>query len=143
MRLDLDARTPAPSHKNQPTADSYVRGAYTYPYPKTLKEDAPCSLKYFVFSADRICAFRKKIKSHFARTSPPSMCNVLAALVWIYVTRARAARVADCGQEVTNIGIATDLRRRMEPKLGPDYMGNLAIFSKGSMKIADFIEEEQ
>ncbi|KAF1960457.1 trichothecene 3-O-acetyltransferas-like protein [Byssothecium circinans] len=140
MRHDLDAQTPAPPRGVRATAEAYMDG--TYSYPKTLPEDSSCSLRYFVVPAQRIRDFRDTLKSQFPENSPPTICNVLAALVWIHVTRARAARIGDCGQKETGIGIAIDMRRRMDPPLSLDYMGNMAPFVKGSMKIADLIEEE-
>jgi hypothetical protein len=43
------------------------------------------------------------------------------------------------GFKETNIGIATDLRRRQQPPESADYMGNMALFSKGTMSIADLM----
>jgi hypothetical protein len=70
------------------------------------------------------------------------MCNVLAALVWTHVTRARAARLVRSGLTETNVGIATDLRRRQRP-VTADYMGNMALFSKGTLDIADLTAEDR
>jgi hypothetical protein len=43
------------------------------------------------------------------------------------------------GFKETNIGIATDLRRRQQPPESADYMGNMALFSKGTLNIADLM----
>ena len=141
MRKGLDSQTPNPPKGVRATAEAYIDG--TYLYPKSLPEGTPCTLRYFVISAQRIRDFRQSLRCHFPENSPPTICNVLAALVWIHVTRARAARMGDCGQQETSIGIATDMRRRMDPPLSPNYMGNMAPFVKGSMKVADFLQEDR
>jgi hypothetical protein len=46
------------------------------------------------------------------------------------------------GYTETNIGIATDLRKRWQPPVGADYMGNMALFSKGTLSISDLTAEE-
>lgn len=71
------------------------------------------------------------------------MCNVLAALVWTHVTRARGERLLKKNCKETNIGIATDLRRRQQPPETAQYMGNMALFSKGTLKIEDLLAEER
>jgi hypothetical protein len=71
------------------------------------------------------------------------MCNVLAALVWTHVTRARGKRLLEHGLTETNVGIATDLRKRQRPPITADYMGNLAIFSKATLNISDLLVEER
>jgi hypothetical protein len=57
--------------------------------------------------------------------------------------RARAARLGDCKDKESNIGIAVDLRKRLEPQLGTSYMGNMALFSKGTLKISDLVSEDR
>jgi hypothetical protein len=71
------------------------------------------------------------------------MCNVIAALVWTHVTRARGDRLLAKGLKETNVGIATDLRRRQKPPETADYMGNMALFSKGSLSIPDLLAEDR
>jgi len=43
----------------------------------------------------------------------------------------------------TNVGIATDLRRRQEPPETTEYTGNMALFSKGTLDIADLMAEDR
>lgn len=71
------------------------------------------------------------------------MCNVLAALVWTHVTRARGERLLQHGQTSTKIGIATDLRKRQKPPATTGYTGNMAIFSKGELEVADLMAEDR
>lgn len=59
------------------------------------------------------------------------------------MTRARAARLGDGDHGETSIGISTDLRGRMDPQLDGKYMGNLALFSKGTLKVADITAEDR
>jgi hypothetical protein len=49
----------------------------------------------------------------------------------------------DHGIEETNIGIATDLRRRQHPPETAEYMGNMALFSKGTLRISDFMADKR
>jgi hypothetical protein len=159
MRRKLDGWAPTALPTQRPKADSYMDG--TYSYDKTLADDTPCALQHLVIPAHRVRSFRDSLKHQFPEDSPPSICNVLAALVWIHVTRARASRVGDCAchtastgnkatsgpqdcaHRVTNIGIATDLRKRRDPPLSAEFMGNLALFSKGTMSIADMTAEDR
>jgi hypothetical protein len=93
--------------------------------------------------AARVRDYRDQLRKYFPEKDPPTMCNVLAALVWTHVTRARGNRLMDSGYEDTNIGIATDLRRRQQPPETADYMGNMALFSKGTLKVSDLMAEDQ
>jgi hypothetical protein len=159
LRRELDKLAPSATPHKRPSADAYTDE--TFAYDKTLAEDAPCTAKHLVIPASRMRDYRNYLKQYFPEDSPPSICNVLAALLWIHVTRARASRVGDCvctiaSDEVgskaerkdcehkrTNIGIATDLRKRRSPELTPEYMGNLALFSKGTLSIADITAEDR
>jgi hypothetical protein len=133
----------------------------TYTYDKTLVDNTPCTMQYLVIPASRVRSFRDSLKHQFPKDSPPSICNVLAALLWIHVTRARALRIGsckchetsmgedtrselpDCAHQITSIGIATDLRKRREPQLSADFMGNLALFSKGTLSISEMTAEDR
>lgn len=141
LRRELEARVPAPAPGQRATAETYIDGTYTY--PKTLEDNTPCAQRLFVIAADRIRNFRKQLKPHFPMESPPTICNVLAALTWIHVTRARAVRMGDCEQKETNIAVAVDLRKRLSPQLESSYMGNMALFSKGTLKVAKLRAEDR
>ena len=140
MRQSVDERARTYTCGQPPTAEAYVEG--TFKYEKSLPDDTECSMKFFIISADRIRTYRDHLKPHFPANSPPTICNVLAALLWIHVTRARAFRRGNCGDEKSRIGIATDLRRRMSPPLQATYTGNMAIFSTGSLPVEKLIAEE-
>lgn len=71
------------------------------------------------------------------------MCNVLAALVWTHITRARGHRLLGHGLRETSLGIATDLRKRQNPRVPADYMGNMALFSKGTFDVSDMLAEDR
>lgn len=141
MRRGVDERTPAYADGRSPLAEAYVEGIYEY--EKSLPDDTECSMKFLIISPGRLRAYRDRLKKQFPENSPPTICNVLAALLWIYVTRARASRRGSCGEESSKIAIATDLRKRMSPPLQETYTGNMAIFSTGSAKVADFVHEEK
>lgn len=141
MREKLEARIPSSSQAiEKPLADCYCDGIYDY--PRTLPADTTCTQRMFVIPAAPIRAFREELRQRFPAEDPPTMCNVLAALVWTHVTRARGARLLKNSLKETNIGIATDLRRRQQPPETADYMGNMAIFSKGTLNIADLLAED-
>jgi hypothetical protein len=142
LRQQLEARIPSPSRSlKNPVADCYCDGLYDY--KKTLPSDTTCTQKLFVIPAARIRGYREQLRKHFPENNPPTMCNVLAALVWTHVTRARGDRLKKHGLEETNIGIATDLRRRQRPPETADYMGNMALFSKGTLQISDLLAEDR
>lgn len=122
-------------------ADCYCDG--THVYPKTLPEDAKCTQRLLVIPAARVRAYRERLRPYFPIETPPTMCNVLAALVWTHVTRARADRLTKIGYTETNIGIATDLRKRQQPPVPAEYMGNMALFSKGTLNISDLVAEDR
>jgi hypothetical protein len=141
MREKLEARIPSSSNKiEKPLADCYCDGIFDY--KRTLPADTPCTQRMFVIPAAPIRAFRDELRRHFPPEDPPTMCNVLAALVWTHVTRARGARLLHNGLKETNIGIATDLRRRQQPPETAEYMGNMALFSKGTLNVADLLADE-
>jgi len=159
LRQDFDKFAPCSTPDQRPNADAYI--LETYIYDKTLADDAPVTAKHLVIPAAKVRAYRSRLKAHFPEDSPPSICNVIAALLWIHVTRARASRIGDCGctaandgdgakseptdckHKTTNIGIATDLRKRRKPEMTSEYMGNGALFSKGTLSIADITAEER
>lgn len=140
MRLAVDEQVSSQPSRGL-TADCYCEG--TYSYPKTLTKDSKCTQRLFVIPAARVREYRERLRPYFPPKTPPTMCNVLAALVWTHVTRARASRLSKFGYKETNIGIATDLRRRQHPPVPATYMGNMALFSKGTMRISDLIKEER
>ena len=138
-RRALDQRVQTPSCVPPAEAEAYCKGTYKYE-PTLPLTNTPCSLRYFVIPAQRMRDYRQELQRHFPENARPTICNVLAALVWIHVTRARAARLPNCKEKETRIGVATDLRRRSEPSMAKDdYMGNMALFSTGALKIADLV----
>lgn len=139
MRVAIDNVTLKSNHN--PVADCYCDG--TYVYPKTLPEDSQCTQRLLVIPTARVRAYREQIRPYFPIDTPPTMCNVLAALVWTHVTRARAHRLISSGYTETNIGIATDLRKRQQPPVPAEYMGNMALFSRGTLTIADLTAEDR
>lgn len=139
LRAKLDERV-SYNGVERPTADCYCDGIFQY--KKTLPEDTECTQRLFVLPAARIREYRERLRPHFPSSSPPTLCNVLAALVWTHVTRARASRLLEYGYTETNCGIATDLRRRWKPPVGTDYTGNCALFSKSTAEISDLTAEE-
>ncbi|KAH8621901.1 hypothetical protein IG631_23523 [Alternaria alternata] len=122
-------------------ADCYCDGPPQY--LQTLPKETECTQRLFVIPASRVREYREKLRTHFPKDTPPTMCNVLAALVWTHVTRARAGRLTKYGLAETSIGIATDLRRRQHPPVPADYMGNMALFSRGTMKVSDLTAEDR
>ncbi|KAF9738531.1 hypothetical protein PMIN04_001010 [Paraphaeosphaeria minitans] len=140
MRRQLDNRAPTYASGQSPCAEAYVEG--TYKYEKSLPDDTECTMKYLIISAARIRNYRDDLRKYFPGEPRPTICNVIAALLWIHVTRARAHRKGDCGKEKTKIGIAIDLRKRMSPPLQDNYTGNMAIFSTGSLDVQDLTKDE-
>lgn len=137
MRVAIDNVPSRPGDVQ--VADCYCDG--TYEYRKTLPRDTKCTQRLLVIPAARVRAYRERLRPHFPKDTPPTMCNVLAALVWTHVTRARADRLIKSKYTTTNIGIATDLRRRQQPPVPADYMGNMALFSRGTLNVADLTAE--
>ncbi|CAI6342371.1 unnamed protein product [Periconia digitata] len=110
-------------------------------YTKTLPDGAPCTARIFALSAERIRAMRGELRKHVKTVTPMTQCNVLAALVWIHVTRARHQRLIQHGHTNTSIGIAVNLRERVKPQLPPSYMGNMALMTRATASIARFNTE--
>lgn len=145
LRAELDARIPHAAPGHIPAVDAYING--TYEYTKTLPDDTACSQRLFIIPASRIRSFREELKPFFPYYSP-TICNVISALVWIHVTRARVARLLKSGNDEvldqeTNLGIAMDLRKKLSPPLGEEYMGNMANFAKSTLNIADLVSEDR
>lgn len=140
LRLAVDEQVSSQPFERS-SADCYCDG--TYSYLKTLPKQTQCTQRVFVISAERVRKYRERLRPHLPKDVPPTMCNVLAALVWTHVTRARADRLSKSGYTETNIGIATDLRRRQDPPVSASYMGNMALFSKGTLRISDLTAEKK
>ncbi|CAE7194053.1 Transferase domain containing protein [Pyrenophora teres f. teres] len=130
-----------PQLRSDVSADCYCDGPPDY--LKTLPSSTKCTQRLIVIPAARVCEYRELLRSYFPKDNAPTICNVLAALVWTHVTRARAARLLKCGLTETNLGIATDLRRRQNPPVPADYMGNMALFSRGTLNVSDLIAEDR
>jgi hypothetical protein len=142
LRAKLEARVPMPSRlASAPKADCYCDGIHKY--EQTLPADTSCAQRLLVIPAARVRDYRDRMRCHFPADNPPTMCNVLAALVWTHVTRARGARLLCQGQTSTSIGIATDLRKRQQPPETAEYTGNMALFSKGALQVADLMIEDR
>ncbi|RMZ66255.1 trichothecene 3-o-acetyltransferase [Pyrenophora seminiperda CCB06] len=139
LRQNVDKQIP--QLRNAGSADCYCDGPPNY--VKTLPQGTKCTQRIIVISAARVREYRELLRAHFPKDGAPTICNVLAALVWTHVTRARAARLLKCGMTETSLGIATDLRRRQNPPVPADYMGNMALFSRGTLNISDLLAEER
>jgi hypothetical protein len=142
LREQLDARIK--HFKSLPFADIYIREPFTY--KKTLDGEhapVPCSAKLFVFSAANIRAFRDKLQQPLPETKQLTICNVLTALVWIHVTRAREERMVRCGHKETTLAIAVNARSKISPPFNDDYMGILAMFfAKATVPIEEFANQK-
>lgn len=139
LRSDLDSRIPY--FAKTPDADAHDREKFDY--PKTLPPSTPCSAKIFVVSHARIHAFRDKLRRSLGDNTKLTICNVLSALIWIHITRARGARLLKTEDGLSSAGIAVDSRRRLEPPLTEEYMGCMAIFAKATLPISNFVAEER
>lgn len=139
MRQTVDKEIP--HFSSNVKADCYCDGSPNY--LKTLPSSTKCTQRLIVIPAVRVREYRELLRPHFPKDNAPTICNVLAALVWTHVTRARAARLLKCGLTETNLGIATDLRRRQNPPVPADYTGNMALFSRGTLNISDLIAEDR
>ncbi|KAL6703240.1 hypothetical protein ACN47E_010102 [Coniothyrium glycines] len=140
LRLIIDKQV-SPQPAGSPLADCYCNG--TFAYKKTLPKETKCTQRLFVIPAAKVRDYRDRLRPHFPEDTPPTQCNVLAALVWTHVTRARAPRLIKNGYTTTNIGIATDLRKRQHPPVPAHYTGNMALFSKGTLDILGFTAENR
>lgn len=138
LRTQLDARIA--NVNSSPFAGNYTREPFTY--KKTLDEEqtsVPCSAKLFVFSAANLRAFRDQLKQSLSQDTELTICNVLTALIWIHVTRAREERMERCGHKETTVAIAVNARSKLNPPFNEDYMGILAMFfAKATVPINEF-----
>ena len=122
-----------------PTAEVYGGGEVEF--KKTLPEGTPCAGKIFVISRKRMEDLREELKRKGIDTPKPvSIFNILAALVWIHVTRARQPHLGD--HKESSIAIACDVRKRLDPPLEKKYMGNLAFGTKATMSIHTLTAEK-
>ena len=92
--------------------------------------------KIFVFPFDRIASLRKTLAAETG-------CNVtafvvLAALVWVHTTKARAKTFRSMGLKESNLGIAVDARPRLGFGGEEKYYSNLALYTKVAANIEDF-----
>jgi hypothetical protein len=138
LRSHLDARIPP---LISPAADAWIIDRFEY--TKTLGQDTPCSAKLFVISAAKIRAFRDKLRTYLKDDTKLTICNVLAALLWIHVCRARGKRLLEKECSESSAGIAVDMRKRLAPPLTEDYMGCMALFAKATVPLSKFLSEER
>lgn len=122
-------------------ADCYCDGPPKY--HKTLSTETTCTQRLFVIPVARIRQYRDRLRPYFPPEHAPTMFNVLAALVWTHITRARGDRLLQHGLKETSLGITTDLRKRQSPRVPVDYMGNMALFSKGTFNVSDMLSEDR
>ncbi|CAI6342351.1 unnamed protein product [Periconia digitata] len=135
LRLQIDSNIP--TFGKAPRVGVYGPCNYT----PTLPDTAPCTARIFALSAERIRAMRDELGRLVKTVTPITQCNILAALVWIHVTRARHKRLVQHGHTDTRIGIAVNLRERVKPQLQPSYMGNMALMARATASIARFNAE--
>lgn len=136
--MKLDQRIPK---HDSPTAEAYTKEKFTYEH--TLPNDTPCSVKLFLIPAAKIRAYRESLKERLDPDTKLTICNVLAALIWVHVTRARAARLLAAGCVETSNGIAVDTRRRLDPPMHEEYMGPMALYTKATLPISHFLSEDR
>ncbi|ORY05574.1 transferase family-domain-containing protein [Clohesyomyces aquaticus] len=138
-RYELDERAPTllPG-QSIPIVPLYTAGKFQY--AKTLPPDTKCSGRLFVIPAARIRAYRDSLRPKANTATPLTVFNVLASLVWIHVTRARAPHLMDKYSDTT-AAIAVDLRRRLEPPMSSDYSGNMALMTDATLPISQFVAE--
>ncbi|KAF2709392.1 hypothetical protein K504DRAFT_273448 [Pleomassaria siparia CBS 279.74] len=137
LRRQIDVR--AVQHTRTMNTDlmSYRDGPPDY--VKNLRDDAPCSHRLFVISAERIRKFRDALEEQF--NMKITICNIITALFWIHVTRARSSRLRSNKQ--SSIGIATNLRGRIMPRLDKTYTGNMALCTKATLPIDELTAQDQ
>lgn len=137
LRSQVDSSIPV--FEKVPVSDCYGMPDYK----KTLPDGVPCTSRLFIISATRIRAVRDDLKKYVNTVTPLTRCNVLSALIWVHVTRARQARLTKFGYVDTSVGIAVDLRKRLSPPLEPTYMGNMALMAKATESISKFSLEDR
>ncbi|KAF2790257.1 trichothecene 3-O-acetyltransferas-like protein [Melanomma pulvis-pyrius CBS 109.77] len=142
LRSQLDARIPMHA-KGLDKIESYVNGKFEYQKTLPPGPETPRSQKLFVISAKRIRSFRSELQDQSGLQI--SICNVITALLWIHVTRARAPRLQlpEFNYEDSSIGISVNTRKRMTPQISDEYTGNMALFAKATRPIAKLIAEER
>lgn len=122
-----------------PAPDCLTGGRYEY--TKTLPEGTQCEGRIFVLPAARLSKYREELNLQGIKTSSPiTIFNIIAALTWIHVTRARKIHLGNATE--TNAAIAIDMRKRAYPPL-ENYTGNFALDSKATLPIDLFVSEER
>ena len=140
MRAQLDARIPRHTEGHL-HIESYVNGKFEYKKTLSSGPETPRSQRLFVIPAPLIRYFRKELEGLSGLKI--SICNIITALLWIHVTRARASRLQQpkFKYDKTSIGISVNMRKRMTPPLDEDYTGNMALHAKATLPIAFLITE--
>lgn len=142
MKAQLDSLIPRYTQGHL-HVESYVNGKFEYLKTLPSGPETARSQRLFVIPAPRIRNFRKNLEGLSGFSI--SICNIITALVWIHVTRARASRLrqAKFKYDNTSIGISVNLRNRMTPPLPDDYTGNMALYAKATLPIADLLTEQR
>ncbi|KAF2089778.1 hypothetical protein K490DRAFT_62652 [Saccharata proteae CBS 121410] len=104
--------------------------------------------RIFTFSSARISGLKEAVLSRIRRDSVDSSeprwastFDCLAALIWTYVTRARSHHVHT--NTHTKLGVAVNIRSKIEPSLPDNYFGNAAMSAPAETTFKQLADSNQ
>ena len=100
--------------------------------------------RIFKFSSERIQTLKAQLNATLQTLVPDpshrrwvSSNDCVAALVWSHVTRARRPHL-DAFSD-SRLGVAVNIRSKMDPPLSPSYFGNAALYTVAQLPIAALV----
>ncbi|CAG9952215.1 unnamed protein product [Clonostachys rosea f. rosea IK726] len=115
--------------------------------PAMPSEFPPCFSKLFRISMDKIEKLEQSVSN--LMTVTPTTTNIVTAMLWITITRARARRTPALANSTTHLVSAVNCRQRvgLGSKTGSvSYFGNvvqyaMAALSTGDLQVVDVVHE--
>ncbi|OCL13701.1 hypothetical protein AOQ84DRAFT_412899 [Glonium stellatum] len=125
------------NHQNPPTCPEISRGL-AWKFPRSANRTRPpCTGRLFTIAHKRLRLLREELSN---TSKDLTIFDVLAALIWTFVNRARASHLPEEGN--TTIGIVVNTRHKLDPPLPPDYLGNAALYSMATLPLCHFVAED-
>ncbi|VUC31452.1 unnamed protein product [Clonostachys rosea] len=103
--------------------------------PPAMPSEFPaCTSKLFRISMDKIEILKQKVSDMM--TAAPTTTNIVTAMLWIAITRARAKRTPALSNSITQLVSAVNCRQRLglgsQTGSGP-YFGNMVQYAMASL----------
>jgi hypothetical protein len=102
---------------------------YDFDVPETPPVLPEAVAKIFCISAARARSLKQAVLKQIQKTVSPaafvSVTDALCGLIWLHLTRVRVRAKRISPSDTTHFATAVDIRKFMDPPIGPGYVGNM------------------